>query len=273
MGSAALRPYAHFFFLGGFEDAKGLRREAILRALSEGQVRSDDRRALFVGAKAYEDAGGTVVRDLFDAEGGGFFADAALLDRLAREKLQTYAEAVTSEGWRWVVADVEFDHEASAGMRRVFAKPVKLSGKERKKLRQLDARYKALFDKYADGDVPPEAAAKLDRIEAAVEALNRQEYADKDRVLAGAFVSLAHDGSARAGIPVDVPLRPFGRGAHGPSCALRFAYRERDPHAAPDQRRSRPRRHTCARGRLGHDDLLATPGRQLSHAGQQGAYP
>lgn len=29
-------------------------REAILRALSEGQVRSDNRRALFVGASAYE---------------------------------------------------------------------------------------------------------------------------------------------------------------------------------------------------------------------------
>ena len=63
-------------------------REAILRALSEGQVRSDDRRAVFVGAKAYEEAGGSIIRDLFDAEGGGFFADAELLNRLAREKLQ-----------------------------------------------------------------------------------------------------------------------------------------------------------------------------------------
>jgi ParB family chromosome partitioning protein len=44
--------------------------------LSEGQVRSDDRRAVFVGAKAYGEAGGSIVRDLFDAEGGGFLADA-----------------------------------------------------------------------------------------------------------------------------------------------------------------------------------------------------
>jgi ParB family transcriptional regulator, chromosome partitioning protein len=46
------------------------RRESILNALSEGQVRSDDRRALFVGAKAYEQAGGVIVRDLFDVEAG-----------------------------------------------------------------------------------------------------------------------------------------------------------------------------------------------------------
>jgi ParB family chromosome partitioning protein len=69
-------------------------RESILRALSEGEVRSDDRRAVFVGAKAYEEAGGSIIRDLFDADGGGFFADAELLNRLAREKLQREADKV-----------------------------------------------------------------------------------------------------------------------------------------------------------------------------------
>ena len=95
-------------------------RESILRALSEGQVRSDERRAVFVGAKAYQEAGGTIIRDLFDAEGGGFFADAELLNRLAHEKLQRLADKVAAEGWRWVVAEPEFDHEACAAMRRVF---------------------------------------------------------------------------------------------------------------------------------------------------------
>jgi ParB family chromosome partitioning protein len=172
-------------------------REAILRALSEGQVRSDDRRALFVGAKAYEQAGGAIIRDLFDSEGGGFFADAGLLDRLVREKLQGHADKVAAEGWRWVVAEPELDHEACAGMRRVFAKPVPLSKAERKRLRKLDTRYKALFDKYADGDVPPEVAAKMERIEAAVAALQREEYAKGNLAIAGAFVTLAGDGSVR----------------------------------------------------------------------------
>jgi ParB family chromosome partitioning protein len=71
-------------------------RESILRALSEGQVRSDDRRAVFVGSKAYEEAGGAIVRDLFDAE---------LLNHLVREKLQGHADKVAAEGWRWVVAE------------------------------------------------------------------------------------------------------------------------------------------------------------------------
>jgi ParB family transcriptional regulator, chromosome partitioning protein len=133
-------------------------RETILLALSEGQVHSNDRRAVFVGAKAYEDACGSIIRDLFDAYGGGFFADAELLSRLAREKLQGHADKVAAEGWRWIVAETAFDYETCAGMRRVFAKPVPLSKTERKRLRKLDTRYKAPFDKYPD-DVPPEVAA------------------------------------------------------------------------------------------------------------------
>ncbi len=172
-------------------------RETILRALSEGQVRSDDRRALFVGATAYEQAGGTIIRDLFDARGGGFFADAELLNRLAREKLQREAEKVAKEGWRWVVAEPELDREAWADMRRVFPKQVPLSKAERKRLRKLEARYKAVFDKYPDGDVPEGDAAKLQRIEAAVEGLNKHAYAERDIALAGAFVTLGHDGAVR----------------------------------------------------------------------------
>jgi ParB family chromosome partitioning protein len=73
-------------------------REAILRALSEGQVRSTDRRALFIGAKAYEEEGGSIIRDLFDAKGGGFFANAELLNRLVGEKLKRHAEKVAADG-------------------------------------------------------------------------------------------------------------------------------------------------------------------------------
>jgi ParB family chromosome partitioning protein len=156
-------------------------RESILRALSEGQVRSDDRRALFVGAKAYEQAGGIIVRDLFNAEGGGFFADAELLNRLAHEKLQVHADKVAKEGWRWVVAELEFDHEACARMRRVFAKPVPLSKSERKRLRKLQARLDHLYEKHGECDVPADTVAE---IEASIDTLQREEFKPRDIALA-----------------------------------------------------------------------------------------
>jgi ParB family transcriptional regulator, chromosome partitioning protein len=173
-------------------------RESLLRALSEGQVSSDDRRAVFVGAKAYQEAGGSIIRDLFDADGRGFFTDAELLNRLAREKLQRHADKVADEGWRWVAAEPEFDHEASAAMRRVFAKPVPLSKTERKRLHKLQARYDALCEKHQHDDkIPTKAAEQLERIEGAIEALSKEEYKARDVALAGAFVNLSGDGSVR----------------------------------------------------------------------------
>jgi hypothetical protein len=239
-------------------------REAqILRALSEGQVRSDDRRAVFVGVKAYQEAGGVIIRDLFDAEGGGFFSDAELVNRLAREKLQRHAGKVAAEGWRWIVAEPEFDREACAEMRRVFAKRVPLSKSERKRSCKLEARYKALYDKYPDSDLPADVAARLDRIEAAVAALGREEYAARDLKLAGAFVTLAHDGSVRiergfvraedepkskakaqepkgkrpANLVVSASSRP-GRRVHRPSSAIAANFLQR--HIARVLHRPRP---------------------------------
>jgi ParB family chromosome partitioning protein len=160
-------------------------------------VRSGDRRAVFVGAKAYEEAGGVIIRDLFDAEGGGFFADAELLGRLAQEKLQGFADEVAAEGWRWIVAELEFDHEAAAGMRRVFPRPVPLSKTERKRLRKLQSRYDALCEKHQHEDMPAKAAEQLEHIEAAIEAMQKHEYKAQDVALAGAFVTLSGDGSVR----------------------------------------------------------------------------
>ena len=64
----------------------------IRRQLTESAVRATDRRARFVGLEGYEAAGGAVLRDLFEDDGGGWLQDVALLDRLATEKLAAEAQ-------------------------------------------------------------------------------------------------------------------------------------------------------------------------------------
>ena len=88
-------------------------RDAILHALTEGQVPTDDRRFLYVGAEAYEQAGGAITRDLFDGDGAGYCTDAALLNQLVRDKLQRAAKKVMAEGWKMFSVEPEFDHELS----------------------------------------------------------------------------------------------------------------------------------------------------------------
>lgn len=70
------------------------------QALKPDAVKSTDRRALFVGAEAYRDAGGSIVSDLFADT--AYFENTALLDQLFTEKLE--AEALNIEeagGWKW----------------------------------------------------------------------------------------------------------------------------------------------------------------------------
>jgi ParB family chromosome partitioning protein len=50
----------------------------IRRLLTEGAVRASDKRAQFVGVATYEEAGGAVMRDLFQADDGGWMQDAGL---------------------------------------------------------------------------------------------------------------------------------------------------------------------------------------------------
>src|ERR1700704_3354244 len=59
----------------------------IRRLLTETHVAATDRRARFVGVEPYTEAGGTILRDLFTEDRGGYFEDVALLDLLVTAKL------------------------------------------------------------------------------------------------------------------------------------------------------------------------------------------
>jgi ParB family chromosome partitioning protein len=171
-------------------------RDAILRALSEGQVSSDDRRAAFVGAEAYQAAGGSIIRDLFDEEGGGFFTDAVLLNRLVREKMAAEAAKIEAEGWKWIVVEPEFNHEMTAGMRRVYPEAEPLGEADQAKFDELDRQHNALRND--DPGDREDILAKLQAIEDEIEALaGAEQYRAEDIAIAGAFICLDHHGEPR----------------------------------------------------------------------------
>ena len=59
---------------------------AIRRMLTEGAIRAADKRAQFVGVDAYTNAGGVIMRDLFQGDDGGWLQDVVLLDRLVADQ-------------------------------------------------------------------------------------------------------------------------------------------------------------------------------------------
>lgn len=170
----------------------------IRRDMTASNVPADDRRAVFVGADAYVEAGGTVMRDLFSEDRGGFFEDAGLLDMLAVEKLREVAVEVQAEGWKWAEASIDYPH--AHGMRRVYPQPVALSDEDEARLEALSTEHDALAEGYSSYDeMPEDVAAKLQAVSDEIDALLAKRYTYDPQIVAngGVFVVLNHDGTAR----------------------------------------------------------------------------
>ncbi|HEY7550397.1 MAG TPA: ParB N-terminal domain-containing protein [Hyphomicrobiaceae bacterium] len=170
----------------------------IRRLLTEDAVRASDKRAQFVGIAEYETAGGIVLRDLFEADDGGWLQDPALLDRLVAEKLEREAEAVRGEGWKWVEVAPDFPYGHAYGLRRLSGKEVPLTKKEAKARDALKAELDKLEKEYADAEeVPEEVDARLGEIETALGEYEQRPvvYDPIELARAGVFVSIDSSGA------------------------------------------------------------------------------
>ncbi|MFG1282694.1 MULTISPECIES: ParB/RepB/Spo0J family partition protein [Xanthobacter] len=171
----------------------------IRRDLTKGNVAATDRRAVFIGPEAYAEAGGTILRDLFTEDRGGFFEDTALLDRLVSEKLEGTAAAIqAAEGWKWVAVHIDYPH--GNGMRRAYPQPVDLPEAEEAAYAAAQEEYNRLSEEWDGADeLPPQADERFGELEAEMERVDalRRAYDSDDIARGGVFVVLAHDGSAR----------------------------------------------------------------------------
>ena len=136
----------------------------IRQKLTENSVRVVDKRVRFVGLDAYVAAGGSVARDLFEADGGGWLTDPLLLDKLVAEKLETETGQIREEGWKWVDAAVEVPWNASRGMRAIYGEEIAMTDEEQKTLADLEAEGEALSDEWSDADEVPDEVHILDNM-------------------------------------------------------------------------------------------------------------
>lgn len=169
----------------------------IRRMMTENEVEASDRRATFVGVDAYQAAGGRVRRDLFVEDGGGWFEDVALLERLALEKLQAEADRVVSEdGWRW--AEAHIDYPQSHGLRRLYASAPDHDEAEAARLTVLADEYDALVVGIDDEDeLPEDVRARVAAIDAELQAASEPRFSEDQRRLSGVFIVLDWEGRLR----------------------------------------------------------------------------
>ena len=172
----------------------------IRRMLTEGAVRASDKRARFIGIEAYETAGGTVLRDLFQGDDGGWLQDVVLVDRMVAEKLAADADGIRGEGWKWIEVAPDFAYGHTYGLRQLRGEPMHLTEAEEAAREAAQGEYDRLSEEHADVDeLPEEVDARLGALEAMLEAFEARPLAfDPAEVArAGAFVSIAQDGKLR----------------------------------------------------------------------------
>ncbi|MEZ5785708.1 MAG: ParB/RepB/Spo0J family partition protein [Xanthobacteraceae bacterium] len=172
----------------------------IRRMLTEGAVRSSDKRAQFVGLDAYESAGGVILRDLFNTDDGGWLQDPGLLDRLVIEKLEREGDPVRAEGWKWVEVAPDFPYGHTYNLRRLIGERPPLTAEETAARDALRAEFDKLEEDYAEAnEIPEEVDQRLSEIETALAALDERPviYDPAEIARAGAFVSIDGSGALR----------------------------------------------------------------------------
>jgi ParB family chromosome partitioning protein len=173
----------------------------IRRLLTETAVRASDRRAVYVGIDVYAAAGGVVMRDLFEQDGGGWLQDPATLELLVFEKLKADAEALkTDEGWKWVDAALDFPYGHTSGLRRFYGEQAEFSEVELARHAVLKAEYDKLDADYAHAaEYFEEIEKRLEDLGTALDELNERQYIfdAEDVARGGVFISLNANGGLK----------------------------------------------------------------------------
>ncbi|MGX9779180.1 ParB/RepB/Spo0J family partition protein [Stenotrophomonas maltophilia] len=159
----------------------------------------------FVGLDTYEQEGGGIRRDLF-AEGdkGVYLTDAALLERLAQDKLEGIAAEVQAEGWAWVDATPGMTHADLQAFQRAPRERRSPNKRDAQRIEKLQTKMHELAEA-VDAALDDEDEEKADALQEEGERLGEQlqaledgllDYAANVKAAAGAIVSIDRDGQA-----------------------------------------------------------------------------
>ncbi|CAB5722303.1 plasmid partitioning protein [Delftia tsuruhatensis] len=159
----------------------------------------------FVGLDGYEAAGGGIRRDLFaEGDAGVYLNDAALLERLAQDKLAGIAATVRAEGWAWVDATPGVPHADLHAFQRAPRERREPNKREAARIEKLQAKMQEVAEA-VDAAMDADDEDKVDALQEEGEALGEQlqaledglqDYGANVKAAAGAIVTIDRNGEA-----------------------------------------------------------------------------
>ncbi|WP_250439506.1 ParB/RepB/Spo0J family partition protein [Delftia tsuruhatensis] len=159
----------------------------------------------FVGLDTYEQAGGGIRRDLFaEGDAGVYLTDAALLERLAQDKLAGIAAEVKAEGWAWADATPGVTHADLHAFQRAPRERREPNKREAQRIEKLQAKMQEVaeaIDAATDADDEDKSDALQEEGERLGEQLQALEdglqgYGANVKAAAGAIVTIGRNGEA-----------------------------------------------------------------------------
>jgi ParB family chromosome partitioning protein len=196
------------------KDSYHIHPQSIKRQLTETAHSASSSIGRFVGIKAYEAAGGVLLRDLFDDNATAHMENPELLERLAVEKLQDAAKTYDAD-WKWVEVHLSVDYGAFRSFGRIYPQDIEPDADLLAEENNLITREEELALANDGADWTDAEADEYHAIEPRlreIEALQkaRQPYAAADQAIAGCVVTIGHDGTLRVekGLvrPDDIPV-------------------------------------------------------------------
>jgi ParB family chromosome partitioning protein len=170
--------------------------DQIRRALTDEHIAADSKVAKFITIEAYQKAGGTVMRDLFDEEGEGWLTDSALVDRLAEEKLAAAAEQFSNLGWKWTKFAPDIPHEERNKFGYVQPSHGELDADTKAEMDKLQGEADSIMAEH--GEEPQDEAAydRLAELQEKIGELSEGEpvWSLAQKAQSGVLITIAHNG-------------------------------------------------------------------------------
>ena len=231
----------------------------VRRLLTQTAIPLDSDLGRFVGGTTYEAAGGTITRDLFSGDDEGFMDNAALVRRLAIEKLEQKAVELRSS-WAWTRAMLDPAYDFTAQYRRVRPQPAELSPEIAGEIDRIEQRLAELQEtpegEWTDA-LMTEAARLEERHDELAESVgDLAVYSEKDRAVAGVIVTIGDDGEFRLHEGL-VERSATDTGDIGNDETVGFAARRDDEICRSSPNAEQALRKECGFSQLLVDDLKA----------------
>jgi ParB family chromosome partitioning protein len=169
----------------------------VVRMLTHQKVATDDARFLYIGEAVYLAAGGTISRDLFDEDCGGYADDSALLDRLTLESLTAEIPAYLDAGWKWVEPVLVLSFERKRGFAVINRRKHELTAEDEARRTALNVMIDEIGEQ-TNSNVPEDGplADTYQRIMAELDDIEAREYVyvPAEMALAGGWLTVDRDG-------------------------------------------------------------------------------